>query len=296
MSGIPFFLDVPDESDIRPLPLIVAERWNFPLAYTETKDGLYYAIQDWARGLTGDSDIRKVLSKMQKQMSISSRPLPYVATDGKTYQREYTNDRGLYLIAQYLRVTKARVILGEIKRYLASAGVFVDEARRNPEAAAEELDRVAYSRQYKKLIAEGFSPEEAQEWLDVRHKQKRQRRIITGIWRERGISKPTDFAELTNQIHRVALGRTATRHKRELAVKDSPRNHISAANNATIQITEFTSALLHEHRESVGKTELSEDIDDVQPIIDAARPEIEKVFSKKPRRLQSPNRSELPPR
>ena len=76
-------------------------------------------------------------------------------------------------------------------------------------------------------------------------------------------------------------------------MKDSPRNYVSAADNATLQITEFTSALLHEHRESFGKPELSEDIDDVRPIIDAARPEIQKVFSKKLRRLRTPEKPKL---
>jgi hypothetical protein len=174
------------------------------------------------------------------------------------------------------------------------AGVFVDQARRDPEAAAAGLETVAYNRNYKRLIAEGFTPEEAQEWLDVRRKQKNQRRIITAIWSVRGVNKPKDFADLTNQFHRIALGRTATRHKRELAVKDSPRNYISAADNATIQITEFTSGLLHDHRESFGKPELSEDIDDVRPIIDAARPEIHNVFSQKPRRLPGANKPKLP--
>jgi hypothetical protein len=51
--------------------------------------------------------------------------------------------------------------------------------------------------------------------------------------------------------------------------------------------------LFHEHRESFGKPELSEDIDDVRPIIDAARPEIQNVFSKKPRRLNAGNKPKL---
>jgi hypothetical protein len=273
--------------DPQPLPLIVARKWGFSLAYHARSDGYFYAIQDWIKGLTGaDKDkVTQVWGQLKKQRSILTQPLPYTAADGKTYQRDFANDIGLYLIAQYLRVTKERVALSQIKQYLADAGVFVDEARRNPGAAADALDEAAYNREYRKLLAEGFTPEEAQQWLDVRGKQKRQRRIVTAIWRERGISKPGDYADLTNQIHKVALGRTATRHKQELEIVDSPRNYVSAADNATIQITEFTSGLLHEHRESFGKPELAEDIDDVQPIIDAARPEIQNVFSKKPRRL-----------
>lgn len=285
-------INLNDVNDERPLPLLVAEKWIFPLAYHETIDGFFYAIQDWITGLTGSErdKTKRVWNKLKTQRSISSRLLPYVAKDGKTYQRDFTNDFGLYLITQYLRTTKDRPALTEIKKYLADAGVFVDEVRRDPESTSAAFGQ---SREYRKLLEEGFTPEEAQQWLDVRGKQKEGRLKITAIWSARGVSSRRDFADLTNQIHRVALGRTATRHKRELAVKDSPRNYVSAADNATLQITEFTSALLHEHRESIGKPELSEDIDDVRPIIDAARPEIQNVFSKKPRRLSTSEKPKL---
>jgi hypothetical protein len=46
---------------------------------------------------------------------------------------DYTDDKGLYLIAQGLRVTKARPALAAIKQFLAEAGAFVDLVRREPE-------------------------------------------------------------------------------------------------------------------------------------------------------------------
>jgi hypothetical protein len=294
MSDLPVLPDLSDQNDARPLPLIVAEKWNFPLAYVKTENVILYAVQDWIRGLTGTKVARAIWAEIKRrsvgQMSISTQQLPYVSSDSKTYQMDFTDDKGLYLIAQYLRVTKARPVLDAIKKYLAEAGVFVDEARRDPGAAAE----VFYEREYRKLIAEGFTPEEAQQWLDVRFNQKRTRRFITAVWSARGINKPRDFADLTNLVHRVALGLTATRHKRQLAIKDTPRNYISAADNATIQVTELTSGLLHEHRESLGKAELSEDIEDVRPVIDAARPELQRLFSSKPRRLPGQAKAKLP--
>jgi hypothetical protein len=286
----------PSIDDERPLPIVVAEKWNFDLAYIIKNGNYLYSIQDWIKGLTELQDVRTIWADIKRRSSSpelldSIQQLPYNATNKRKYMMDFTTDKGLYLISQQLRVTNKRPVLKAIKKYLAEAGVFVDEARRNPEAAADTFDELAaYKREYQKLIAEGFTPEEAEQWLNVRRKQKRGRLRITAIWSERGIKKPKDFADLTNHVHRVALGRTATRHKRELAIKDTPRNYISAADNATIQITEVTSGLLHEHRESFGKPELTEDIDDVRPIIDAARPEIQKVFSQKPRRLSAGNR------
>jgi hypothetical protein len=290
--------NLPSADDDRPLPIIVAEKWKFSLASVETPKGNFYAVQDWIKGLTtSDSHKAKLIwGQIKKQKLISNQPLSYIASDGKTYQRDFTDDKGLYLIAQHLRVTSSRHALSEIKNFLANAGVFVDEARRDPESAIAGLESWGDEREFNKLVAEGFTPEEAQQWLQVRHKQKRQRIKIVAVWQERGVKHPRDFAELTNHIHRVALGRTATRHKRELAVKDTPRNYVSAADNATLEITEFTSVLLHNHRESFGKPELSEDIEDVRPIIDAARPEIQRVFSQKPRRLPGGDRPQLPER
>jgi len=197
---------------------------------------------------------------------------------------DFTDEEGLYQVTQ--RMSDRSKTVRDVKTFLAKSGVFMGEAYRNPQAAAAQLQTFFEKREYEKLLAEGFTPDEAMEWLHVRHKQKEQRNIITHIWKIRGIKKPRDFADLTNRVHNVALGRTASRHKRELRVKDTPRNHVSAADNATLQITELTCGLLHTHRDSLGKAELSEDIDDTQPVIDAARPEIQKLFSQKPRRIR----------
>lgn len=106
----------PELSDERPLPLRVADQWQFPLAHHTDKEGKeWYAIQDWLRGLTQQEDTRKIWAKMQTQMSTSSRRLAYKASDGKTYERDFTDDKGLYLIAQHLRTTKDRPLLRKIK-------------------------------------------------------------------------------------------------------------------------------------------------------------------------------------
>jgi hypothetical protein len=239
------------------------------------------------------SDLKKVIqSQGDFEVSEILRVLE-VETPGGKQSMDFTDEGGLYQITQ--RMSDRSKVVRKVKTFLAQCGVFMGEAYNNPHAAIDMMDRFAYNREYQKLIDEGFAPEEAEQWLHVRGQQKRVRRKITAIWSERGINKPKDFADLTNQIHHVALGRTATHHKRELSIKDTPRNYVSAADNATLQVTELTSGLLHEHRESFGKPELSEDIDDVRPIIDAARPEIQRVFSQRPRRLSSSRKPRLSP-
>jgi hypothetical protein len=133
-----------EAGDDRPLPLIVAARWGFPLAHHSTPDGLVYAVQDWLRGLTGEENTRYLWGNFKKteagkQMLFSIQRLPYKAADRKTYQRDYTTDKGLYLIAQYLRVKEDRPMLDEIRRFLAAAGAFVDEVRRDPDSLLDNI-------------------------------------------------------------------------------------------------------------------------------------------------------------
>ena len=87
MTNLPFIFDDTTSSDDTPLPLIVAKRWNFPLAYHQTNDGIYYAVQDWIKGLVGVSSHQasKDWTKIKKKTSLSKRSLPYAAADGKTY-------------------------------------------------------------------------------------------------------------------------------------------------------------------------------------------------------------------
>ena len=79
-----------------------------------------------------------------------------------------------------------------------------------------------------------------------------------------------------------------------LAKHDTPRNYDAAADQLLTAITEMSAGALHEWRDSTGFTELSEDIEDVRPIIDGARPGVYNAFSKKPRRLPSGSHPELP--
>jgi hypothetical protein len=220
---------IPDADDNSlTLPLIVAQKWSFPLAHTQTDEGTFYAVQDWIRGLTGDKEVKKILANMRTQKSFSNRPLPYVATDGKTYQRDFTNDKGLYLIAQYLRVTKARPVLDEIKRYLAAAGAFADAVRRSADTIvmsgavtpdqALEAAIVAYRAQGKD-----------DKWIQARMEGKIKRHIFTSALTAavREMLTPRHYALATDDVYKGLWGRAAAylRHEMELPKTANLRDH-----------------------------------------------------------------------
>ena len=225
MTQLP--LITPDSgNDNTPLPLIVAKRWNFPLAHIQTDDGLVYAVQDWMRGLSGEEDTRKIWSKFKKtdvgkQLSTRSRQLPYKAKNGKTYQQDYVDDKGLYLIAQYMRVTQDRPLLDEIRRFLASAGAFVDEVRRDPEKLAGAVSNpdklldafIDYHRR------RGMDDS----WIRMRIDSKIKRNKFTAALSEFVMQAlaPRHYAMATDDVYKGLWGRTAATLKKELEIANS---------------------------------------------------------------------------
>ena len=223
MTNLPLFPDPLSAADDTPLPLIVAKRWNFPLAHVQTDDGTFYAVQDWMRGLLGTKDVRKDWSKFQKtetwaQLSTSSRQFPYRAANGKNYQMFFLTDKGLYLIAQYLRVMEDRPVLDEIRRFLAAAGAFVDEVRREPDKIVEGVGNpdklldafIEYHRRRGK----------DDRWIQMRMESKIKRNQFTAALSEfvTDVLTPRHYATATDDVYKGLWGRNAAMLKKELAV------------------------------------------------------------------------------
>lgn len=112
-------LETEVEFDDTPFPLIVAKRFNFPLAYHESGDEVYYAVQDWLRGLMGKQDVRKNLGKIRtshiwEEICKRLHRMPYITTNGKIYQLEFTTGQSLILILNHLRSSSSPLV-SEIK-------------------------------------------------------------------------------------------------------------------------------------------------------------------------------------
>lgn len=101
-NAVVFTLPVSGDDD-RPLPLIVATKWNFPLVHLEVDGQLFYAVQDWLHGITGKQPIYKRWNDMRRANSeITSLTIykPYVANNNKTYQMAFANQENLLTITR----------------------------------------------------------------------------------------------------------------------------------------------------------------------------------------------------
>lgn len=140
---------VPDKilktKDSRPLPLIVAEQWDFPLQYHASNGKTFFSIQDWIAGVAKTDNAKRFWSDMQKRLEKSGNELyascvqlPYHASNGKTYQMDFADDVTLYQITQRMDVNTG--LRDVILVYLAKSGAIIDDARRNG-----NLERLARS-------------------------------------------------------------------------------------------------------------------------------------------------------
>lgn len=212
------------------LPTYVAQKWGFPLQQHEVNGTTFYSIKDWIAGLTGvhnhkASDIwRDYQRRLGATGSVVSNPLSYRATDGRTIQMDFTNDEGLYKLAVTLRVTKDRPLLRAIKDFLAKAGVFVDEARRDPETASEKL---AIERRTKALQAG-----KTEEWIVTREQSVVTRKQfvarIYGLVRNKEAFS-TIIGAITNDEYKgiFAADVAGLRSRLGITSKENPRDHFS---------------------------------------------------------------------
>ncbi len=220
-------------TDDRPLPLIVAEKWNFKLTYIYENGVYWYAIQDWIRGLlvSKSKTVRDVWYNLQSRrgldVSFTLRQLPYITDNGKKYMMDYTNDNGLYLIAQYLEVNKHRPLLSAIQKFLADAGVFVDEVRRKPETVVTS-GAIDPDKAIEAAIAEYKRRGKSDEWIQARLLGKVKRGMFTAALKVAmaEISRK-HYGYATNEVYLGLWSRTAEilREQMSLPATANLRDH-----------------------------------------------------------------------
>jgi hypothetical protein len=204
MTQLAMFGDA-DLSDSRPLPLRAASAFDFDLQTCELPDGtLYYAVQDWIRGVSGKDDTRGTIANIKRrdaQMLSTWQRLPYTAKDGKTYQRDYANAEGLYAIAQRLNADTR--LADKLRSYLSKAGVKFDEYR----AAPEQMIADGHSYLDAKAKRLGWS----QDHKALRRESADARVLMTDAAKDAvaAVLSGRDYVSITNTEYRELYGRSA---------------------------------------------------------------------------------------
>jgi len=234
------------QPDARPLPLIVAEKWGFALQHhapNGDRTDRLYSVQDWIMGLTQTNNPRDLWCKLKarNELYVSIRQLPYQAANNKTYQMDFAADVDLYLITQDLREIKTRKTLSgaldAIRSYLANAGVLLDRARRDPQAAAELTETLS------------------------KHHQTRLEGIVTRneltAWLRAAFGSGFAFGQFTNMEYTGLFGRTAAEIRKTTGKKNA-RDGMTTEALAFVTIVESSCLRLFEGRDQVREIEAFE--------------------------------------
>jgi hypothetical protein len=248
--------------DKRPLPLIIADGnpdpdkgWpSFPLAYRDVDGVRYYAVQDWIRGVLQINDpkqaskhwfdVKRRLKKAGIESSVFLRTLKYRSQDGKNYDRDFTDDKGLYSITERLNVDSALEI--RILDYAAAAGAEIDrqridtiEARETkavepPETSIDE-DMLSFEAEFEALVGKyriiyrGLGKSE--NWISTRVRSAMQRRKFTEAFQKALRDNPTQFqfAEITDDMRRGLWKRTTKQLRAEMNLpsRTNLRDHMT---------------------------------------------------------------------
>ncbi len=276
------------QPDQRPLPEIVAAGkpdepenpgWaSFPLAYHDVEGKRYYAIPDWLIGVAKPSDVRKFwdamkrrLKKAKIELSTWCRQLPYTASNGKTYEMDHATAEGLYIITQ--RMDAETGLRNRILRFLAKAGVVVDEARVDPDGLLAQVVGTNPDRVIEAVIEFYRKRGDADEWIASRILSVQTRKWFVAEFQRSLLFPPASplFGKITNTMRRGVWKRDTATLKKEMNLKenDSLRDHMPGlaltyemiAENASAYVLSFKHGLtfneadqiVREKSELVGK-------------------------------------------
>jgi hypothetical protein len=210
-TQLALFDDMGDGHDTRPLPLIIASQHGFMLQTQDNNGTTMYAVLDWVRGVARAdnasrlwSDLKIAAKKSERHTYDSIVSLPYMATDGKTYKRDYADEQTLYQIVQYMRAETG--IRDQIIKFLAKAGVVLDLVRRDARAA----DALTHG-------------------LDQHHGKARAdniagRNLITDKLQEHHITGKPDYAGFTIAEYETLFGAGKRELCRLLAIPEDSRS------------------------------------------------------------------------
>ena len=196
------------------------------------KEEYYFSVVDVIGALTKAnvprnywSDLKRKLSEEESQLHEKIVQLKMKSKkDGKNYLTDTLDTKGILRLIESVPSPKAE----PFKMWLASLGSERIDEVFNPEIAIDRA--IDYYRK------KGYSDE----WIEVRLKSILNRKKLTDVWKEGGITKPMEYAMLTNEIYKGWSGMKVSEYKAYKNIrKESLRDNMTDIEVALINIGEI---------------------------------------------------------
>lgn len=185
---------------------------------SEKKD-YYFSVVDVISALTNAniprnywSDLKRKLKEEGSELHEKIVQLKMIALDGKNRQTDTLDTEGIFRLIESVPSPKAE----PFKMWLASLGKERIDEVFDPEKAIDRA--IDYYRK------KGYSDS----WIEVRLKGILNRKKLTDVWKENGITKNYEYAILTNEIYKAWSGMKANEYKDFKGIrKESLRDNMS---------------------------------------------------------------------
>lgn len=211
------------------------------------KEEYYFSVVDVVSALTESNDARKYwsvlklrLKKEGSELTTNCSQLKLKSSDGKYYNQDVLDTKGILRLIESVSSPKAE----PFKLWLANLGSERIDEVFDPEIAINRA--VNYYRN------KGYTDE----WIKARLMGIVDRFKLTDVWKEGGITKPIEYALLTNEIYKGWSGMKASEYKSYKGLrKESLRDNMTDIEVALTNIGEIATRDIARQEHPQGLTE-----------------------------------------
>ena len=244
--------------------------------WDEKEEKWYFSVVDIIAILTSQPEHKKAQSywttlknrlKHEGNKSVTKcDKLKLQSADGKFYKTDVANVETILRLVQSVPSKKAE----PIKLWLAKVGY---ERLQDMADPSRSVDR---ARQYWQQRGR------SEKWIQQRMMGQETRNKLTDYWKNHDIAKDSEYAALTNIIHREWAGLTVKAHKAKKGLKSQNlRDHMSEAELIFTALAEMSTRQIAETMNATGMPENSVASKKGGGIAKRARVELEKKTGKK---------------
>jgi hypothetical protein len=210
-------------------------------AWDSEKEEYYFSVVDVIGALTDSniprnywSDLKRKLKQEGSQLHENIVQLKMKATDGKMRETDTLDTKGILRLIESIPSQKAE----PFKLWLAKMGNDRIDEVFDPELAINRAVDYYRSRGYD------------DNWIKARMTGVVDRRKLTDVWKENGITKNFEYAVLTNEIYQAWSGMKASEYKNFKGIrKESLRDNMTDIEVALTDLGEIaTRELAKKHR------------------------------------------------
>ena len=187
--------------------------------WNNEQEDYYFSVVDVIGALTESSRARKYWSDLKRklkeegsELSEKVGQLKMQSADGKFYNTDVLNTKGILRLIQSIPSSKAE----PFKLWLAQVGNERIDETFDPSKAIDRSIMI--------YRAQGYSDA----WIEKRLKGQLHRFQLTDVWKSGGIDEPIEYGVLTNEIYKAWSGMKASEYKEYKGIrKESLRDNMA---------------------------------------------------------------------